>query len=424
MTVGDSEATAAWPLAKRVLLRFAAAFFILVFFPFPLDLIPSASLQGLLNRATDAPVRAMARLLHVSVDIRPNGSGDTTYSWVFLLCVVIGALVTTLVWSVIDRRRREYDRAWIALRAYLRFTLAIAMIRYGAAKVIPSQFPPPTLDRLLQPFGDASPMGLLWTFMGASAAYTIFAGAMEMLGGLLLTMRRTALLGALISMGVLVNIVALNFMYDVPVKIYSLELLAMGAVIALPDLPRLVDFFIRNRAVTPAPLPRFWRNRIVGIAGIVVRTLAVAAVVLTSLQQVRAMQKMYAGAEARSPLYGIWRVDDFHVDGKPIPFNDPARWRRVIFDLRFMASVQLMNDSRQRLSTQLNEKTRTLVVSRRNEPAWDGRLSYARPDPETLTMDGDLGAHKVHALCHREPIPKFLLTNRGFHWINEYPFNR
>jgi hypothetical protein len=424
MTDNDSGSPAAWPLMKRVLFRFAVAFFLLVNFPFPLNLIPSAGLSRLIASASDVPVHAAARLLHVSVDVRPNGSGDTTYSWVHLLCVAIGAVVVTLVWSVIDRRRRDYDRAWIALRAFLRFVLAMAMIRYGAAKVIPSQFPPPTLDRLLQPFGDASPMGLLWTFMGASAAYTIFAGAMEMLGGLLLTMRRTALLGALVSMGVLVNIVALNFMYDVPVKIYSLELLAMAAVIALPDVPRLVNFFIRNRPVTPAPLPRFWRNRVVEIAGIVLRTLAVVVVVLSSLQGVRAMQRMYVGAEARSPLYGIWRVDDFQIDGKTIPVNDPARWRRVVFDLRFMASVQLMNDSRLRLSVQLNEKTRTLVVSRRNEPAWDGRLSYGRPDPETLTIDGDLGGHRVHALCRREPIPKFLLTNRGFHWISEYPFNR
>jgi hypothetical protein len=201
-------------------------------------------------------------------------------------------------------------------------------------------------------------------------------------------------------------------------------LLAMAVVIAFPDVPRLVNFFVRNRPVIATPLPRFWQNRRVEIAGIVLRSLAVVVVVVMALQEVRAMQRMYGGAEARSPLYGIWRVDDFQVDGKTIPFNDPARWRRLIFDLRFMASVQLMNDSRQRLSTQLNEKARTLSVSRRNEPAWDGRLSYARPDPATLTIDGDLGAHKVHALCHREPIPKFLLTNRGFHWINEYPFNR
>ncbi len=69
------------------------------------------------------------------------------------------------------------------------------MINYGAVKVIKAQFPNPTLDRLLQPFGDASPMGLLWTFMGASESYNIFTGAGELIGGLLLTTRRTTLLG-------------------------------------------------------------------------------------------------------------------------------------------------------------------------------------------------------------------------------------
>jgi len=39
--------------------------------------------------------------------------------------------------------------------------------------------------------------------MGASASYTIFTGAAEMLGGILLTMRRTTLLGALVCIDVL-----------------------------------------------------------------------------------------------------------------------------------------------------------------------------------------------------------------------------
>ena len=104
--------------------------------------------------------------------------------------------------------------------------------------------------------------------------------------------------------------------------------------------------------------------------------------------------------------------------------SDPSRWRRVIFEMKFMMSVQLTSDSRVRTNVKLDEKKRTMTVSRRNEPQWDGLLSYAQPDPNTLTIDGTLGGRKIHALCHREPIPKFLLTTRGFHWINEYPFNR
>lgn len=57
-------------------------------------------------------------------------------------------------------------------------------------------------------------MGLLWNFIGASAAYTIFTGVAEVLGGLLLVARRTALLGALVCIGVMSNVVLLNFSYD------------------------------------------------------------------------------------------------------------------------------------------------------------------------------------------------------------------
>src|SRR5437899_11151387 len=103
------------------------------------------------------------------------------------------------------------------------------------------QFPPPALDRLVQPFGDASPMGLAWTFVGASPAYEIFTGTGELLGGLLLTMQRTTLLGALVAAGVMAHVVALNFCYDVPVKLFSSHLLALALWLMIPDARRLFD---------------------------------------------------------------------------------------------------------------------------------------------------------------------------------------
>jgi len=414
-----------WPLAKRILFRFAVPFFVLINFPFPFDFIPSETLTPIFQKISDVPVQFAARVLHVSIDVRPNGSGDTTWNYVNLLCVFVISIAIAIIWSILDRRRLRYDKGWILFRAYLRFLLAVTMLTYGIVKVIPTQFPPPTLDRLMQPFGDASPMGLLWTFMGASVAYNIFSGSAEVLGGLLLTTRRTGLLGALVSAGAMANIVMLNYAYDVPVKIYSTLLLLEAIVIALPDVPRLVDFFIRHRAVAPPPLPRLTQSRALEIGGIVLRTLAVAAVVWMTVKEARETYKMIGSTARRSPLYGIWHVDDFQVDNRTIPpDSDPSRWRRVIFEMKFMMSVQLTNDSRIRTNVKPDGKTRTLVVSRRNEPQWGGRLSYAQPDPNSLTIDGILGGKKIHALCHREPIPKFLLTTRGFHWINEVPFNR
>src|SRR5262249_16175012 len=150
-----------------------------------------------------------------------GGSRDSIDYYVQALCFLVIALAVTAVWTILDRKLLRYARFHEGLRICVRFALAAAMIAYGASKVIKSQFPDLPLDRLLQPYGDASPMGLVWTFMGYSRSYNLFAGAVELIGGLPLTMRRTTLLGALVSFGALCNLVALNFFYDIPAKLYS-----------------------------------------------------------------------------------------------------------------------------------------------------------------------------------------------------------
>lgn len=70
-----------------------------------------------------------------------------------------------------------------------------------------------------------------------------------MLSGVLLFFPVTSLLGALISIGVLSHICALNFCYDVPVKLFSLHLLCMGIFLAAGDAGRLAALFLQNRAV-------------------------------------------------------------------------------------------------------------------------------------------------------------------------------
>jgi uncharacterized membrane protein YphA (DoxX/SURF4 family) len=131
-------------------------------------------------------------------------------------------------------RPKQHEVLGHWLRVYVRYVLAAAMLGYGMAKVFKSQFPAISDMRLMQPYGDSSPMALLWNFMGFSTAYTIFVGAAEVLGGLLLLFRRTATLGALVVIAVMSNIVMLNFCYDVPVKLYSVHLWLMAASSCCP----------------------------------------------------------------------------------------------------------------------------------------------------------------------------------------------
>ncbi|HEV7763557.1 MAG TPA: hypothetical protein VGQ76_01020, partial [Thermoanaerobaculia bacterium] len=214
-----AEPTERWSLPTRIAFRFFCAFFLLYF---PIPMLPIQFLGSVFQTFYTATVSPVGQLVFgVEAKQRTTGSGDTTWDWVQLFVIVVLSSVITLVWSILDRKRTSYPRLLVWSRVFVRFALAAAMIEYGLAKALPTQFVPPSLDRLMMPFGQASPMGLLWTFMGWSPAYTVFAGIGELLGGLLLTTRRTALLGALITAGVMVNVAMMNFSYDVPVKLYS-----------------------------------------------------------------------------------------------------------------------------------------------------------------------------------------------------------
>jgi hypothetical protein len=87
--------------------------------------------------------------------------------------------------------------------------------------------------------------------MGYSTAFTFFGGCAELLPAVFLLFRRTALLGSLLAFAVMLNIVMLNFCYDVPVKLYSLNLLLLSMFLILlrPKLQRTHHFVSEYRCV-------------------------------------------------------------------------------------------------------------------------------------------------------------------------------
>ena len=95
-------------------------------------------------------------------------------------------------------------------------------------------------------------MGVLWASIGASPAYEIFAGCAEMLGGILLILPRTTMLGALICLADMTQVFMLNMTYDVPVKLFSFHLILLSLFLLAPDIKRLLDLFFFNRPVQPS----------------------------------------------------------------------------------------------------------------------------------------------------------------------------
>ncbi|MGB7135963.1 MAG: hypothetical protein WBD46_11785, partial [Acidobacteriaceae bacterium] len=240
-----------------------------------------------------------------------SGSGDKTVDFILLTCLLVVSIAATALWSLLDRRRTSYPtlHRWFLL--FLRFALAGQMLTYGFAKTVPLQMSFPSLFTLVKPYGDFSPMGVLWSSVGASQHYEIAAGCLELIGGLLLFVPRTVTLGALISLADMSYVFLLNMTYDVPVKLLSFHLILIALLLLAPQFRRLVNFFLLNRTASPAPQAPLFRSPRANRIASVLLTLFALWLIAVNAWGTRQEWKLYGPGKAKPALYGIWNVDQF-----------------------------------------------------------------------------------------------------------------
>jgi len=421
---------AEWSVAKRIGFRYCFVYFGLYLLPFPLNMIPGSWNPARWWSKGDEWLSLWTEThlfgLDKPVPIVPTGSGDTMSSFASHANYLLIALGVTVVWSLLDRRRREYMRLHQWLHVYVRFGLAAIMFGYGFAKIIPTQMPALQLERLVEPLGEFSPMGLLWTFMGFSSVYEIFTGVGEALGSFLLVFRRTTTLGALLLCIVLSNVALLNYTFDVPVKLFSTNLLFMAIFLLAPDVKRLVDVFVRNRPVAAREMrPLFGTIRARWTAG-VVAGLFVAFVVGVNVKQSLGFYRQIGPNAPKTPIYGIWDVESLTKNGvdQPPLLSDSTRLKRVVFGLFERASFRLMSDSVERYAVKVDSVKREIALTGRFDPKNARSMAYTRPDTDHLVLSGKLGGDSMVVRLRRVDEKRFLLVNRGYHWIQELPFNR
>jgi hypothetical protein len=193
----------------------------------------------------------------------------------------------------------------------------------------------------------------------------------------------------------------------------------------LPDAKRLVDFFVLDRTTPPTALPPLFRSRWANIAGGILTPLLLGVFLIWCFKDVHDAYVKNA-VEQRSPLFGIWTVESWTADGheRPPLTTDQTRWRYVVFDNPRFVSVQRMDAARVFFRLELDEDAKTLKLtnSSRGEPQ-TFTLKYEPQGAHAMVIDGALMGEQVHATLRRTKTD-FFLTNRGFHWINEFPLNR
>jgi hypothetical protein len=166
--------------------------------------------------------------------------------------------------------------------------------------------------------------------------------------------------------------------------------------------------------------------------------LSVAAMALsfssTSHQRVKSLPVV-------TPLYGIWRVEEFAVDGEVRPplLTDPVRWQRVIITSPETLTVQAMDGNFSPYAVAIDTMKSSLRLKSvdavgtsspwwsewnplftTNGAQWAGAsdFTYDRGAPDRVTIHGAMNGHQLRMVLAKED-RRFALETRPFRWIND-----
>lgn len=340
---------------------------------------------------------------------------DSTGLYIHALLVLCYAVIISLVWTIIDKNRPSYNRLFYLFCAGIRYYLALQLFTYGFSKVFKWQFYLPEPNTLFTTVGETPKDLLYWSAMGASRAYSIFSGMAELIAASLLLFRKTYIIGALFATGILFNVVAINFGFDISVKLFSLFLLLLCLVLLTPFVQPLIQFFFLQRHVMLQPISISFNPKHAGWYRFV-KFIAIALVIVDPLSLYIKTKNFNDDTDTRPLLHGAYRVNAFIVNNDTIrPAQTSGRWNRVFVHRQGYFITQDREGTMQDYTLQYDTGNHFLVVT-----DYQGQvtynLHYDQQSPGKLELKGKWGNNQLDVHLLKIPIEQLPLLQEEFNW--------
>jgi hypothetical protein len=208
--------------------------------------------------------------------------------------------------------------------------------------------------------------------------------------------------------------------YDIGLKQISFHLILLSLLLLAPDFRRLANFFFLDRPTAPSSIPPLFNRREANRLAFAAQ-LAFGVYLLSTYAYINYTYWYAAGDRSpRSPLYGIWNVEELSVDGelRAVEVNDYDRqWRRVIFDVPNTVAFQRLDDSFARYGVSIDTYNKMIAFSKGGGKTWKANFVFQRPEPGHLILDGEMDGHKIHAKLRLAEFDTFRILNSRFRWI-------
>ncbi|MEY3236229.1 MAG: hypothetical protein RI883_330 [Bacteroidota bacterium] len=195
------------------------------------------------------------------------------------------------------------------------YYLAIILLKYGFDKVFKAQFYLPEPNILYTPFGKLDKDILFWSTMGTSYSYNLFMGFMEIIPAILILFKRTRQIGLLVSLGVLINVFAINLSFDISVKLFSGFLIILNLYLLIPTLKTMWNLFVLKKESIFIEQMDF---SIAKSTEIILKSILICILILESLFPYLNSGNFNDDFAKRPFLHGAYEVQEFTENGKKL----------------------------------------------------------------------------------------------------------
>jgi hypothetical protein len=334
---------------------------------------------------------------------------DSTGFYVYSGFLMLFALQIALVWQAVrPKQLKESIKYWFSV--LMSYYLSLHLMAYGTSKIFKVQFFLPEPNTLYTPLGELSPDILFWSTMGSAYGYTVFSGLLEIIPALLLLFRKTRALGALIAMAVMTNVVAINFGFDISVKLFSSFLLLLSILILLPYFKVFYQFFILQK-VSQLHAPKVDLPKKYYLSS---KFILLSLIVLNAFLPYIQTQNFNDDTASRPFLHGAYLVEDFNWDHQKIDacLDEKTRWHRIFIHRRGYFIIQNMQGKFQdfKLSVSNNQ---LLLTDYQNQ---EHKLHFEYNQQQELSLNGKINGYLVKLNATSLDWEALPLIKAPFHW--------
>lgn len=218
------------------------------------------------------------------------------------------------------------------------------MFTYAFAKILKSQFNLGLSSTIDESLNSLNGVMLTWYYYGFSRTYGLIIAFTQMASALLLLFRKTERLGVVLFLSFMVNILLVNYFYEINgAKSMSIRLTIMGVFLLLSDWKAFRYYFFKSN-LKELLIPEIIPSKAKNIYWI--KFLIIPVIIFFSYKYIADIKKVFL---VKNELFGVWEVSPRNsktkIDKLYIDYDNEIKIRDTL-DNKYYGDMELDIENR------------------------------------------------------------------------------